>query len=61
MLSTFDTNYYQNLVNDVAENNSFLDTGNLTFIKIQMVKNATSVQQVDQENATSKLDSLLEK
>ena len=53
MLGTFDTNYYQNLVNYVAENNSFLDTGNLTFIKIQMVKNATSVQQVDQENATS--------
>ena len=45
----------------MAENKSFLDTGNLTFIKIQMVKIATSVQQVDQENATSKLDSLLEK
>jgi hypothetical protein len=61
MLGTFDTNYYQNLVNNMAENNSFLDTGNLTLIKIQMVKNATSVQQIDQENATSKLDSLLEK
>jgi len=24
MLGTFDTNYYQNLVNDMAENNSFL-------------------------------------
>ena len=43
----------------MGENNSFLDTGNLTFIKIQNVKNAESVHQVDQENAISSLDNLL--
>jgi hypothetical protein len=48
----FDSNYYQNILNNMAKNNDFSETANLTTIKMQSRKNATSIQEVDQNNKT---------
>jgi hypothetical protein len=43
----FDSNYYHNILSNMAKNNYFSETINMTAIKMQPIKNATSVQQVD--------------
>ncbi|MDW3668014.1 MAG: hypothetical protein QOA57_07935, partial [Nitrososphaeraceae archaeon] len=55
-----DSNYYQNIVSTMAKNNYFSETIKVTNIKIQSIKNATSIQQVDQDNKTSLVENFLE-
>ena len=44
----------------MAKNNYFSETINVTNIKIQSIKNATSIQQVDQDNKTLLVENFLE-
>ena len=48
-----DGSYYENTLNNMAKNNSFSNTGNLTLVKILPVKNITNIQNMNQENNTS--------
>jgi hypothetical protein len=48
-----DSSHYENILNDMAKNNSFTNTGNVTLVKMLPVKNMTNIQNVDQENQTS--------
>ena len=48
-----DGSYYENTFNNMAKNNSFSNTGNLTLVKILPVKNITNIQNMNQENNTS--------
>ena len=56
----FDSNYYQNILSNMAKNNYFSETINVTNIKMQSIKNATSIQQVDQDNKTLLVENFLE-
>jgi hypothetical protein len=40
----FDSNYYHNILSNMAKNNYFSETINVTTIKMQPIKNATSIQ-----------------
>lgn len=42
----FDSDYYQDILDNMAKNNHFLETANLATIKIQSGKNATSTEAV---------------
>ena len=56
----FDSNYYHNMLSNMAMNNYFSETNNVTNIKMQSIKNATSIQQVDQDNKTLLVENFLE-
>ncbi|CAN5563866.1 hypothetical protein BH18THE1_BH18THE1_18540 [soil metagenome] len=56
----FDSNYYENILNNMAKNNYFSETINLTTIKMQSIKNTTSIQQVDQDIKTLLVEHVLE-
>ena len=56
----FDSNYYQNILGNMEKNNYFSETANLTTIKMQSGKNATSIQEVDQDNKTLLVENFLE-
>jgi hypothetical protein len=55
----FDSNYYYNIVSNMAKNNYISETINLTTIKMQSIKNATSIQQVDEDNKTLLVENFL--
>jgi hypothetical protein len=55
-----DSNYYQNILSNMAKNNYLPETINVTNIKIQSIKNSTSIQQVDQDNKTLLVENFLE-
>jgi hypothetical protein len=44
----------------MAKNNYFSETINVTTIKMQSIKNATSIQQVDEDNKTLLVENFLE-
>ena len=44
----------------MAKNNYFSETINMTAIKMQPIKNATIIQQVDQDNKTLLVENFLE-
>jgi hypothetical protein len=44
----------------MAKNNHFSETANLTNIKMQLEKNATSIQEVDQNNKPLLVENFLE-
>ena len=44
----------------MAKNNYFSETNNVTNIKMQLIKNATTIQQVDQDNKTLLVENFLE-
>jgi parallel beta-helix repeat protein len=48
-----DNIYYENALKEMAMDNSFSNTANLTFIKILPTPNLTNIQNFDQENKTS--------
>ncbi len=52
--------YYENILNDMAKNNTFSNTGNVTWIKKLSIKNVTQIQNVDQQNKTSLALNLME-
>ena len=56
----FDSNYYHNILSNMAKNNYFSETINVTTIKMQSIKNATSIQQVDEDNKTLLVENFLE-
>ncbi|MGB8027327.1 MAG: hypothetical protein WCE95_06930, partial [Nitrososphaeraceae archaeon] len=56
----FDSTYYHNILSNMAKNNYFSETINVTNIKIQSIKNETSIQQVDQDNKTLLVENFLE-
>ena len=57
----FDSNYYHNILSNMAKNNYFSETINVTTIKMQLIKNATTIQQVDQDNKTLLVENFLDK
>ena len=56
----FDSNYYHDILSNMAKNNFFSETNNVTNIKMQSITNATSIQQVDQDNKTLLVENFLE-
>ena len=48
-----DNSYYENILNDMAKNNTFSNIGNITWIKMLPLNNVTQIQNVEQENKTS--------
>lgn len=48
-----DDSYYENILKDMARNNSFSNTGNLTLVKMLPFQNLTNVQNIEKENKTS--------
>jgi hypothetical protein len=52
--------YYENILNDMAKNNTFSNTGNVTWVKKLSINNVTQIQNVDQENKTSLALNLME-
>ena len=56
----FDSTYYHNILSNMAKNNYFSETINVTTIKMQSIKNATSIQQVDEDNKTLLVENFLE-
>ena len=52
--------YYENILNDMAMNNTFSNVGNVTWVKMLPVKNVTQIENVDQENKTSLALNLME-
>ncbi len=52
--------YYENILNDMAKNNTFSNTGNVTWIKKLSIKNVTQIQNVDQQNKKSLALNLME-
>lgn len=56
----FDSNYYHNILSNMAKNNYFSETINVTTIKMQLIKNTTTIQQVEQDNKTLLVENFLE-
>ena len=48
-----DTSYYENILNEMAKNNTFANIGNVTWVKALPFKNLTQIQNIDQDNKTS--------
>ncbi|MDP9489202.1 MAG: hypothetical protein M3P28_03250, partial [Thermoproteota archaeon] len=48
-----DSSYYENILNEMAKNNTFSNIGNVTWVKMLPLNNMTQIQNVDQENKTS--------
>jgi hypothetical protein len=55
-----DVSYYENILNEMAKNNTFSNIGNVSWIKMLPLKNMTQIQNVDQENETSLALNLME-
>ena len=55
-----DDSYYENILNDMAKNNTFSNIGNVTWVKMLPIKNVTQIQNVDLENKTSLALNLME-
>ena len=50
---TRDSSFYENILNEMAKNNTFANIGNVTWVKALPFKNLTQIQNIDQENKTS--------
>ncbi|HKQ22623.1 MAG TPA: right-handed parallel beta-helix repeat-containing protein [Nitrososphaeraceae archaeon] len=57
---TDDSRYYENIINNMAKNNTFSNIANVTWVKMLPLKNMTQIQNVDQENKTSVALNLME-
>ena len=55
-----DNSYYENILEDMAVNNTFSNVGNVTWVKMLPVKNVTQLENIDQENKTSLALNLME-
>ena len=55
-----DSSYYENILKDMAVNNTFSNVGNVTWVKMLPVKNVTQLENIDQENKTSLALNLME-
>lgn len=55
-----DSSYYENILDDMAVNNSFSNVGNVTWVKMLQVKNVTQLENIDKENKTSLALNLME-
>lgn len=48
-----ESSYYENILNDMAKNNTFSNIGNVTWVKMLPLKNTTQIESIDVENKTS--------
>jgi parallel beta-helix repeat protein len=48
-----ESSYYENVLNEMAKNNTFSNIGNMTLVKVLPFKNLTQIQNIDQDNKTS--------
>jgi hypothetical protein len=48
-----ESSYYENILNDMAKNNTFSNIGNVTWVKMLPFKNTTQIESIDMENKTS--------
>ena len=52
--------YYENILNDMAKNNTFSNIGNVTWVKMLPLKNTTQIEIIDGVNQTSLALNLME-
>jgi parallel beta-helix repeat protein len=55
-----ESSYYENILNDMARNNTFSNIGNVTWVKMLPLKNTTQIESIDVENKTSLAMNLME-
>ena len=48
-----ESSYYENILNEMAKNNTFSNIGNVTWVKVLSFKNLTQIQNIDEDNKTS--------
>ena len=48
-----ESSYYENILNDMAKNNTFSNIGNVTLVKMLPIKNITQIENIDVEKQTS--------
>jgi hypothetical protein len=48
-----ESSYYENILDDMAKNNTFSNIENVTWVKMLPFKNTTQIESIDMENKTS--------
>ena len=48
-----ESSYYENILNDMAKNNTFSNIENVTLVKMLPIKNITQIENIDVEKQTS--------